>query len=113
MPDSETLEGYVVDIICLRKYPADEYGARARRHTRACALEGHCVESGFALVDEAGRSVLLDPGATLPVVDAVRASRREAGIWLRVQRGRRDGKMQTVSAEEVTNRAANHQSSDP
>ena len=53
-PDSEILEGDVVDIICLRKYPADEYAERARKHTRACALKGHCIESGYAL-DAKGR----------------------------------------------------------
>lgn len=101
MPDAETLDGYVVDLICLRKYPADEYAARARRHTRACALEGHCVESGFGLVSEDGRVALLDPSATPQVVQAVRASAREAGIRLRVRREGRDGTMQTASVEDI------------
>ena len=102
MPDTETLDGYVVDLICLRKYPADEYAERAREHTRACALDGHCIESGFGLVADDGRVALLDPSATPQVVDAVRASEREAGIRLRVRREAEDAAMETASVEEVT-----------
>jgi hypothetical protein len=101
MPDTETLEGYAVDLICLRKYPAGEYAERAKRHTQACALEGHCVESGFALVADDGRAVLLDPKATMQVVEAVRGSAREAGIRLCAWREERDGAMETVAVEEV------------
>jgi hypothetical protein len=31
---SETLEGYVIDIACVRKYPRAELAGRARAHTR-------------------------------------------------------------------------------
>lgn len=44
----ETLEGYVVDIACLRKWPRAEWASRAARHSRGCSLEGHCLESGYA-----------------------------------------------------------------
>jgi hypothetical protein len=101
LPDTETLDGYVVDLICLRKYPADEYAERAREHTRACALDGHCIESGFALVADDGRVALLDPAATPLVVDAVRGSEREAGIRLRARREEHDEAMRTVSVEET------------
>jgi hypothetical protein len=102
LPDTETLDGYVVDLICLRKYPAGEYAERARAHTRACALDGHCIESGFGLVSADGRVALLDPSATPLVVDAVRGSEREAGIRLRVRREERDGAIKTVDVEEET-----------
>jgi hypothetical protein len=98
----ETLKGYVVDLICLRRYPAGEYAERAKRHTRSCALKGHCVESGFALVGADGRVSLLDPEATPPVVQAVRESDREAGVRLLVRREPQDGAMRTVAVEEVT-----------
>ena len=101
MPDAETLDGYVVDLICLRKYPADAYAERAKEHTQACALEGHCIESGFGLVSDDGRVGLLDPAATPQVVEAVRGSEREAGIRLRVRREEQEGEMQTVAVSEV------------
>lgn len=103
MPDhaTETLDGFVVDLICLRKYPADEYAERARRHTQACALQGHCVESGFGLVSDDGRVALIDPHATPLVVGAVGASGREAGVRLLARREERDGEMVTVSVDEI------------
>lgn len=101
MPQPEPLEGYVVDLICLREYPADEYAERVRRHTRACALKGHCVESGYGLVGDDGRVALLDPAATPQVVEAVRSSSHESGIRLRVRREDDAGEMQTVAVEEV------------
>ncbi len=103
MPDSsETLDGYVVDLICLRKYPAGEYAERAREHTRTCALKGHCIESGFALVSDDGRVALLDPGATVKVVEAIRGSERDSGIRLRARREEREGEMETAAVKEIT-----------
>lgn len=83
---TEHLEGYVVDIACLRKYPAGEYAERARRHSKDCALMGHCVESGFGLVDDDGTVSLLDSAATVKVLDAVRGAPGEQGVRLRVTR---------------------------
>jgi hypothetical protein len=86
----ETAQGYVVDIACLRKYPREELLARARAHTRECALMGHCVESGYGLVDNDGRMTLLEAAATPQVVSALERSGRERGIQLRAER-ERDG----------------------
>ena len=33
MSKAETLEGYVVDIACLRRYPRDAWAEKARTHT--------------------------------------------------------------------------------
>lgn len=60
----ETLEGYVVAIICLRKYSQYARLPRARTHTVACGLKGHCIESGSGLVGDQGSVMLLDPAAT-------------------------------------------------
>lgn len=92
----EILEGYVVDIACLRKYPRAELAARARGHSRECGMMGHCIESGFALVDEAGGVALLDPAATPKVVSALEATDREKGIRMRAtRRPDQDGHMET------------------
>lgn len=98
---TETLEGYVVDIACLRKYPQDELLERARAHTRACSLEGHCVESGYGLVAENGRVALLDAKATPKVLEAVRGSRRERGIRLSATRADRAGEWKTLDVREA------------
>ncbi|MGB3754379.1 MAG: hypothetical protein WA954_10835 [Parerythrobacter sp.] len=103
MPDlhPETVEGWVLDIACLRKYPRDEYAERARAHTTSCSLMGHCVESGYALVGDDGRVALLEPQATPRVMEALRRSDREAGVRLRARREVRDGALETVTVEEV------------
>ena len=101
MGRSEQLEGYLVDQACLRKYPQDELLARAREHTRECALMGHCVESGYGLVDDGGRPLLLEPASTPDVVQAIRAAARDRGIRLRVTREMRDGHMRTTTVREI------------
>lgn len=98
---TETAEGYVVDVACIRKYPRDELLARSREHTRACGLEGHCAESGYGLVDEQGRLALLDAEATPKVLAAIRSSDHDKGIRLRATRQMASEQMQTSMVEEV------------
>lgn len=99
---SETLEGYVIDVACVRKYARSDLTARSRAHTRACVLMGHCIESGYALVSEDGHLILLDEHATPLVVESVRNSERDRGIRLRVERTSSNGEMHTVSVREMT-----------
>ena len=89
----EQLEGYVVDIACLRKYASGEVQSRARAHTRSCLLMGHCVESGYGLVGGDGTVTLLDTQATPLVVGAVKTCPSEDRIHLTVHRRRKDGEM--------------------
>jgi hypothetical protein len=98
---TETLEGYLVDAACIRKYPHEQLGERARKHTKKCALMGHCVESGYGLIDDEGRIYLLDAEATPQVVEAVKGSGRDAGIRLRALRSVQGEEMKTESVEEV------------
>lgn len=95
----EVLEGYVVDLACLRKYTRDELLDRAREHMQKCALMGHCMESGYGLVDEEGGLSVLDSEATLQVADVIRDCGQEKGIRLRVVRERKDGEMHTVDVQ--------------
>lgn len=98
---TETLQGYVVDIACLRKYPREELGNRARSHTKRCALMGHCVERGYGLVSEDGRVALLEATATPQIVDAIERSRRTDGIQLRVTRESDGPEMRTAAVDEI------------
>lgn len=98
---TETLEGYVVDIACIRKYPQNELLERARVHTKSCGVMGHCAESGYGLVSDDGRVALLEPEATPQVLDAIRTSGRDKGIKLRASRAMQDQEMKTTRVEEV------------
>ena len=86
----ETHEGYVVDVACLRTSPADELLDRASSHSTSCGLMGHCVESGYGLVDDDGRIHLLEPAATTAVVRHLLETPVEEGVRLLVRR-RLDG----------------------
>ncbi|MDS0282675.1 hypothetical protein [Haloarcula onubensis] len=100
MPN-ETVEGYVMDLGCIRKNARDELLEKARVHTRDCALMGHCVESGYGIVSDDGSLTVLDPDATPHVVDVVEASATDEGIRLHVQREHRDGAMATTDVTEI------------
>lgn len=97
----ETVEGYVIDVGCIRKNAREDLQEKARTHSRECALMGHCVESGYGIVTDDDRLTVLDAEATPDVVDVVEESDTEEGIRLRVEREREDGEMATTSVEEV------------
>lgn len=99
--NSETVEGYVIDNGCVRKNSRADLLEAARTHTKECALMGHCVESGYSLVNEDDVATMLDAAATTEVVDTIEESDREEGIRLRVERKREDDEMRTASVEEV------------
>ncbi|MEX2336808.1 MAG: hypothetical protein WD555_06020 [Fulvivirga sp.] len=92
----ETLEGYVVDIACLRNIPALQLSKRAKEHTTACALMGHCIESGYGLVDIENRIMLLDSEATPRIVGLLKETTMEKGVQLKVEREKQKGKMKTT-----------------
>lgn len=98
---TETVEGYVIDVGCIRKNARDELLESARTHSRECALMGHCVESGYGIVTDEDQLIVLDSEATPEIVDTVERSDTEEGIRLRVERDEQDGSMETTTVEEV------------
>ena len=99
---TETIEGYVMDGGCIRKNAREELLEKARVHTRDCCLMGHCIESGYGIVTENDRLVMLDSESTRPIVDTVEATDAEEGIRLRVTREKQDDQMETTAVEEIT-----------
>jgi hypothetical protein len=95
----EIVEGYVMDIGCIRKYRRRGLLPAARTHTRRCGLMGHCIESGYGLVTEDDRLHLLDDTATLKVASLLAQIQQEAGIRLRVTREPRGAEMRTTNVE--------------
>jgi hypothetical protein len=52
---SHTMKGYLVDKMCatgMAKKAPEEAMAKAAKHTKSCALEESCMESGFGLMSE-------------------------------------------------------------
>lgn len=97
----ETWTGYVIDIACVRKAPSADLLDRAAVHTTECALMGHCVESGFALVDYDGHVHLLEPAATTQVVRELLRTGMDEGLRLQVVRGLDGHEMRTVEIQPV------------
>ncbi|WP_225336011.1 hypothetical protein [Halomicrobium urmianum] len=98
---TETVEGYVIDVGCIRKNARDELLEKAQTHSRECALMGHCVESGYGIVTDEDQLIVLDAEATPDIVTTVERSDTEEGIRLRVERDEQDGSMETTTVEEV------------
>ncbi len=94
---SEVIEGYLIDIGCIRKYRRQGLLETARRHRRECGLMGHCVESGYGLITDDDRLHLLDDGATLKVASLLAQTQQDTGIRLRVTCEPRDAGMQTTA----------------
>ena len=92
----EAHQGYVVDVACLRTAPTSELMDRAAAHPTSCGLMGHCVESGYGLVDDEGRVHLLEPEATTAVVQHLLDTPVEQGLRLSVRRRLDGDKMHTV-----------------
>jgi hypothetical protein len=54
-PMSHAMKGYLVDKMCatgMAKKSPEEAMAKAAKHTKSCALEESCVESGYGLISE-------------------------------------------------------------
>jgi hypothetical protein len=52
---SHSMKGYLVDKMCatgMAKKAPEEAMAKAAKHTKSCALEESCMESGFGLISE-------------------------------------------------------------
>lgn len=99
--EKEVFEGYVLDLACIRKYPYKDLFDRGRKHTKDCSLMGHCVESGYGLVNENGELRILDAKATPKVIDALNRSDKKSGIQLRAVREKKSKEMETTKVEEI------------
>ena len=99
--NKEVFDGYVLDLACIRKYPQDELIKRGKAHTKHCALMGHCVESGYGLINENGNIHVLDTGATPKVINTLSKSKKEKGIKLRATRKKNNEEMETTEIEEI------------
>lgn len=103
-PQRETWAGYVIDLACVRKAPSADLLERAAVHTTECALMGHCVESGFALIDDDGRVHLLEPAATTHVVRELLRTGVGEGLRLQAVRELDGSEMRTVEIRPVHGR---------
>lgn len=98
----EVLEGYVVDLACIRTTPYTDLQKFSREHSIDCGLMGHCIESGYGLIDNEGKIQILDSKATSNVVSILENKRNnKKGIKLHVEREIENGRMHTTNVIEI------------
>lgn len=97
---AEKLEGYVVDMHCVRTWPQAELQKRARKHPVECAREH--LETGFCIVN--GCAVPLDMQATPLILRALNETTKSIGLRLHLTRKSADNGMETVFVEEAIDR---------
>jgi hypothetical protein len=98
----EVLEGYVVDLACIRTTPYNDLQKFSREHSVNCGLMGHCVESGYGLIDDEGKIQILDSKATSEVVSILENNRNnKKGIKSHVEREMENGRIHTTNVIEI------------
>lgn len=101
VPGQETMKGYVVDRMCatgMVKRGAKQAMERAARHTKMCALEEGCRESGYGLVSE-GKFYKFDANGDRLALEYLERTSIERGHWV-VVRGTMDGSIFKVTSLE-------------
>jgi hypothetical protein len=97
-----TLKGYVVDQMCAKTLAKKEnVMEKAGAHTRKCALEEGCTESGYGLFSE-GKYYRFDDKGSEKAKAMIEGSKRESALMFEAT-GSVDGDMLTVkSLKEVS-----------
>jgi len=81
----EVLEGYVVDLACIRTTPYNDLQKFSREHSVDCGLMGHYIESGYGLINDEGKIQILDSKATSDVISILENNKNNRkGIKLQV-----------------------------
>jgi hypothetical protein len=92
-----TLKGYVVDAMCAKGMAKkDNPMEKAAAHTKACALEEACAESGFGVFSD-GKWHKFDEKGDAMALELIKASKADKGIMVEVK-GEPKGDVFAVSA---------------
>jgi hypothetical protein len=100
-----TVEGYVVDIACLRRYPETEYAKRSRAHTTGCVADGSLRRERLRPGRRRRSPPPLDTHATPHVVAVLREASTTEAVYLVVERTWEDGEMVTQQVQRATKEA--------
>ncbi|HTY10913.1 MAG TPA: hypothetical protein VMF88_07560 [Bacteroidota bacterium] len=108
MSTSHTMKGYLVDKMCavgMAKKAPDEAMAKAAKHTKSCALEESCQESGFGLMS-GGMWYKFDDNGDKLALALLKKTEKEKEIMVSVT-GTHDGDIfKVTSLKEVKSNGA-------
>jgi len=94
---SVTLTGYVVDQMCAKGIAKKEnVMEKAGGHTKSCALEDGCAESGYGIFSE-GKWYVFDEAGSSTAKGLIESSKREKGLFFEAT-GTLDGKTLTLAS---------------
>lgn len=94
-PKTVTLKGYVVDQMCAKTLAKKEnVMEKAGAHTKKCALEEGCAESGYGLFSE-GKYYRFDEKGSEKAKALIEGSKRESALMFEAS-GSVDGDLLTV-----------------
>ena len=98
-PTFHTMKGYLVDNMCatgMAKKTPDEAMAKAAKHTKSCALDESCQESGFGLMS-AGKWYKFDDNGDKLALALLKKTERNSEIMVAVT-GMHDGDIFKVAS---------------
>ena len=102
-PMSHGMKGYLVDKMCatgmVKKGP-EEAMAKAAKHTKSCALEESCVESGFGLISE-GKWYKFDDAGDKEALAWLKKTEKKSELMVEVT-GTHDGDLFKVTSLQET-----------
>ena len=99
MVSGHTMKGYLVDKMCatgMAKKAPEEAMAKAAKHTKSCALEESCMESGFGLISE-GKWYKFDDGGDKQALAWLKKTEKKNDLLVAVT-GTHDGDLFKVSS---------------
>ena len=98
-PISHSMKGYLVDKMCatgMAKKAPEEAMAKAAKHTKSCALEESCMESGFGLISE-GKWYKFDDAGDKLAIAWLKKTDKKNDLMVEV-RGTHDGDVLNVAS---------------
>ncbi len=96
---SHSMKGYLVDKMCatgMAKKAPEEAMAKAAKHTKSCALEESCMESGFGLISE-GKWYKFDDGGDKLALAWLKKTDKKNDLMVEVS-GTHDGDILKVAS---------------
>lgn len=95
---AEAVEGYLVDKACSAKILKGGADA-AKAHTKDCALSPDCKASGYGVVTDDGRFLMLDDDGGRMAAKTVGFSSRENNLRVRVDGKVKDGTIAVIAVQ--------------
>jgi len=94
------LHGYIVDAMCAGgMMKKDDPMAQAAKHTKGCALEEACAESGYGVFSD-GKYYKFDKAGDTMALALIKKSDTKAGMMVHVEGVMMDDVLKVVSIQE-------------